>query len=462
MQARIGRPAGPPPAQRCRSRERVRRPGGRPEAGGFGGFLRVTFNAVAIAVLAAVLADFAVRNAALVLNLRGFPAGIPPEIGGFVDPETHRRTGEYLAVKMKYLLASSAFDTALLLCFWFAGGFGILDTLVRSLGAGSVVSGVLYIGALFAGQQIVSLPWGAYFTFVVENRFGFNKSTRATFAGDFLKGAAIYAVIGVPALAGVLAIFEYAGGWAWALCWAATSAFSLAFGFVYPVLILPLFNRLTPMPEGPLRKGILDYAARTGYAVRDVFVMDGSRRSGHTNAFVVGFGRFRKIALFDTMIAKHEIPELVGIVAHEVGHWKLGHAKRHMAVGFVRTGIMFLLLGLVLGSRELFSAFGIEALSAGAGLVLFGIVFSPVTTATGVLFNAMRRRREYEADRFAGLTTGDPEALAAGLVKMNVHNLSNFFPHRLAVLLYGTHPPTLDRVRALRALSTPPLPSLKQ
>jgi len=221
---------------------------------------------------------------------------------------------------------------------------------------------------------------------------------------------------------------------------------------VAPLWILPLFNRFTPLPEGDLRAAILGYTDRVGFPVGSLFQIDGSRRSTHTNAYVAGLGRFRRIALFDTLIARHSVPELVAVVAHEVGHWRKRHIAVGMALSILHTGVMLFLLSRFLQSEGLFAAFRVDAPSVYGALTFFGLLYAPVSLALSVLMHWVSRRNEYAADRFAAESTGSPEAMVTALKKLSRDNLSNLTPHPLAVWLRYSHPPVLERIRALRGL----------
>jgi STE24 endopeptidase len=252
----------------------------------------------------------------------------------------------------------------------------------------------------------------------------------------------------------VLAFLQFAGPRAWLYCWGATTAFTLVLQFVAPLWIMPLFNRFTPLPDGDLRRAVEAYTTRIEFPVGSLFVIDGSRRSTHTNAFIAGFGRYRRIALYDTLIARHTVQELVGIVAHEVGHWRKRHVLTGLVLAIGHMGVLFFLLSLFLTSPGLSAAFGMTHGSTYTALIFFGLLYTPAERALSVLLHLISRRNELAADRFAAVSTGHPEALVGALQKLSVHNLSNLRPHPLTVLLHYSHPPVLDRIRALRLLPT--------
>ncbi len=270
----------------------------------------------------------------------------------------------------------------MLLVFWFAGGFGWLDGWARSLAPSEVTAGLVFLAALFLGQSLIALPFSVYDTFVIENKFGFNRATPATFIMDRLKGLLLAALIGLPLAAAVLWIFgNVSHAWLWA--WAVVTVFQLLLTWLAPSLIMPLFNKFTPMPEGELKQEIEALGTRCGFPLAGVFVMDGSKRSTKANAFFTGFGKQKKIALFDTLIEKSSTPELLGVLAHEIGHFRRGHIKQRLAAGILQTAAIFFLLGLATDpsgkfARLLFDAFGVAQISPHVGLVLFSILLEPV------------------------------------------------------------------------------------
>jgi STE24 endopeptidase len=340
---------------------------------------------------------------------------------------------------------------AALLVFWFAGGFQHLDAWLRGFGYGPIVTGVLFIGILVLAKGLLDLPFSVYSTFVVEERFGFNRTTPRTFALDLVKGLLLSVALGAPILALVLFFFERAGDAAWLYCWLATTAFTLFFLFVFPTWIMPLFNKFEPLEEGELRDALFAYARSVDFGLGGIFVVDGSRRSSKANAFFTGFGRNKRIALFDTLVEKHPARELVAVLAHEVGHYKLGHVFKNLAISVAHSGVLFFLLSIFLGHRGLYDAFFMAHTSVYAGLVFFGLLYAPIELILSLLLNLQLRSHEYQADRFAAETTGEPEAMVSALRRIAADSLSNLTPHPFYVFLNASHPPLLQRVRAIRA-----------
>jgi STE24 endopeptidase len=289
-----------------------------------------------------------------------------------------------------------------------------------------------------------------YRTFVLEARYGFNRTRPGTFVLDRLKTLGLSVVLGIPVLAAVLAFFQYAGRAAWLYSWVLLTLVSLAMQYVAPTWLMPLFNRFEPLAEGSLRDRLLTFAQTVSFPLKSVLVMDGSRRTSKSNAFFTGFGNNRRVVLYDTLISKHSEDELEAIVAHEIGHYKRHHIPILTLTGVLHTGILFFLLSRVLLSRPLFAAVGVAEPSVYIGLVLFGLLYVPAELILSPALNALSRRFEFEADAFAAHSTGRPNALASALKALTVDHLGNLTPHPLYVALHYTHPPLRDRLLALQ------------
>jgi STE24 endopeptidase len=378
-------------------------------------------------------------------------ANLPPELSDVADPETFSKSQQYTLERSKFGLIRGTFSLIVLIIFWFAGGFNLLDQWVRSFGWSTIPTGLVYIGILALANIIVSLPFDLYSTFVIEEKYGFNKTTPHLFVIDRLKGLALTILIGTPVLALIMWFLEFTGDRAWLYCWIFSVAFSLAFQYIAPVWILSLFNKYTPLPEGELRDAIKAYSQSVGFPFREIYVMDSSRRSTKTNAFFIGFGKYRRIVLFDTLVTNSSIDEIIAVLAHEVGHYKKKHIVLGMILGFLQMGLVFYLLSLFLNKKELFDAFYMEKPSVYAGLLLFGLLFEPISFLISIAFNALSRRNEYQSDHYAVQTIPDREKLVSALKKLYATNLANLIPHPIYVFLNYTHPPLLERIRAIRA-----------
>ena len=410
-------------------------------------------NLYGIIILAALILDDSLNLVADLLNLKAMQRELPEEFQGLYDPEAYRKSQEYTRVRTRFEIITSTVSLVAILAFWFGGGFNLLDVWVRSGGFGPILTGLAYIGLLVLLRGLLSLPFRIYSTFVIEERFGFNKTTPALFVKDLVKGTAVGLLLGGPLLAGILFFFQFAGNFAWLYAWIAFTLFILFVQFIAPTWIMPLFNKFTPLGEGELKERILSYARSVDFPVEQIYVIDGSRRSTKANAFFSGFGRHKRIALFDTLMAKQTVPELVAILAHEIGHYKKKHILLGMILSIAHAGGTFFLLSLFLHQPGLYEAFYMEQPSIYAGLVFFGLLFTPVESILSIFFQAFSRRNEYEADRFAAETFAQPEAMVSALKKLAVDHLSNLTPHPLHVFLNDSHPPTLQRIRAIRRAS---------
>lgn len=414
------------------------------------------WNWMAVGIAVGLFALWKLELAATLLNLRAFPQRVPSGLSGWMSAEQLERARAYHQVNARFHVTQDTVTLAALLLFWWVGGFAWLDGLAREMTPGPISAGLAFLALLMLGQSMLALPFSWVETFRIEESFGFNRATPATFWGDRIKGLLLGALLGLPLLAGILWIFTHVShAWLWA--WALVTIYQLVVTYVAPTWIMPLFNKFTPMPEGPLKDDIEALGRKCGFPLAEVVVMDGSKRSTKANAFFTGFGKNKKIALFDTLIENSSREELLGILAHEIGHFRCGHIRQRLAVGMVQTAAIFYLLGLAISpdgafARVLFDAFGVREISPHVGLVLFAILLEPVSKALGMAANAWSRRHEFEADAYAANATGDPAPLAAALRKLTADQLSHPSPAPLRVALDYSHPPLVRRLEALRVL----------
>ena len=407
-------------------------------------------NLYATIILGTFVFSFLVDLITEILNLKALRDELPDEFNGVYDADAYKKSQEYTRVKTRFGFITSIFGIIITLVFWFSGGFNFLDHSVRGWQLHPILTGLVYIGILIVAKSIISLPFSIYSTFVIEERFGFNKTTPKTFVMDILKGLLLGVLLGGPLLAGILAFFQYAGNSAWLYCWLAVTLFTLFVQFIAPTWIMPLFNKFTPLEKGELRSAILNYAKSVKFSLQNLFVMDGSKRSTKSNAFFTGFGKNKRIALFDTLIEKHTVSELVAVLAHEIGHYKKKHIIKGMIIGILHSGILFFLLSIFITNKGLFDAFYMKEMSIYAGLIFFGMLYSPIELILSIFMQIYSRKNEYEADRYAAETTQDPVSMIDALKKLSVANLSNLTPHPLYVFLNYSHPPVLQRIQALR------------
>lgn len=405
-----------------------------------------------IIILVILIGNYLLDLVISTLNLKALSQKLPKEFKDIFDQEEYAKSQKYTRVTTGFSLIEGTSTLFFTLVFLLAGGFNYVDLWVRNFGYGSILTGLLFTGTLALLSFIIGLPFSIYSTFVIEEKFGFNQTTAKTFFMDIMKGTLLAVIIGSPILALILWFFENAGSYSWLYCWIGVVLFSIVLQFLAPVLIMPLFNKFTPLEDGPLKDNITAYANQQNFAMQGIFTMDGSKRSNKLNAFFTGFGKFRKIVFFDTLVNKLATDEIVAVLAHEMGHFKLKHIYKMLIASILQTGIMFYLLSLILNNENLFVAFGMEQVSIYASLIFFGFLYSPVNLLVSILFNVRSRKHEFEADHYAAVTTGMPEDLIAGLKVLSQTNLSNLTPHPLHVFMHYSHPPVLQRIEALRKI----------
>lgn len=406
-------------------------------------------NCYAIAILAVVAAGFVLHTVADLFNVAALAGPVPDEVADLYPGDMLERSRRYVRESTVETILERSMLLVALLLFWLLGGFGCVDHLVNSWFGHELARGLAFAGLIGLPYSAVSVAFDARRTFGLEARFGFNRTSRATFVADRVKALALTAVLGGSLLAGVLALFLHAGAAAWLLCWVAVVLFSLLVQWLGPALILPLFNRFEPMPTGELRDAVVQYADSVRFPVENVYIIDGSRRSTRANAYFTGLGRRRRIALFDTLVGSHSIPEIVAVLAHEVGHYQLGHVKQALVLTALHAGAALFLLSLVLGQPGLYDALRVSAPSLHSGLVGFALLYAPVDWLSSLVLNSVSRRHEYAADRFAVETAPLPDSFVAALKKLASVNLVHPKPHPFYVVLNYTHPPLVERLRAI-------------
>ena len=412
-------------------------------------------NAYLAIVLAAIVGEYLLAFITEWLNLRHISTELPDEFRQQYDADRYRTSQRYLRANTRLGLANRTVFTLATVAFILAGGFGWLDRLVRLPDMGPIATGLAFVAVLALGSQILRLPFSVYETFAIEQHYGFNRTTPRTFVADRLKEWTLLAIVGGALYAAVLWLFGRWGPSAWLACWAAVTGIQILVLSIAPVVILPLFNKFTPLEDADARRAIESYARAQQFRTQGIFTMDGSRRSSKSNAFFTGFGRFRRIVLYDTLVAKHSADELVAIVAHEMGHYRKHHILRFLIVSGATSAGMFFLLSLLINNRGLFDAFQVRDLSIYASLVFAAFLYSPLGVLLSVLTNILSRRFEYQADAYALASSGLAQPMIAALKKLTVDNLGNLSPHPLKVFLDYSHPPILDRIRSLQCPPSP-------
>jgi len=378
---------------------------------------------------------------------------VPEELDDIYEAEGYRQSQEYIRVQSRFGLTISAVKLIGSLVFWFVGGFNYVDQAVRLIGWNEITNGILFFGIFAVATALINIPIDLYATFVIEERFGFNKTNYKTFFFDAFKSIILSAVIGIPILSGVLFFFDYTGSFSWLYAWVFAAGITLVISVVGPIWIMPIFNKFTPLEPGELRDAIIGYTKSVDFTYGNTYVIDGSKRSAHSNAFFTGFGKTKRIALFDTLIEQLSVDEIVSVIAHEVGHNKKKHTISGMALGMAHVGVLLFVFSLVMESHVLFDAFFMDEVSIYASLMFFGFMLTPMELLISPAIQFISRRHEYQADQWAVATTSDAQTLSSGLKKLAAKNLSNLSPHPFFVLLNYSHPPLLSRLNAIRTVS---------
>lgn len=402
-----------------------------------------------LAILAIIVFDFLVERLLDFLNDKAKSSSLPPEAEGIYNEERYALWLRYDKANGRLGMLSSSMSFLLMLLVVIFGGLGALDIFLRTWIEHPVLLALGFFGVLAIIGWIVGLPFDLYSTFVIEERFGFNRTTVKTYMVDAIKGALLTLIIGGPLVAFVVLCFSYLGENFWWITWLVMSAFSLVMTMFAASWIMPLFNKFSPLPEGELRTAIENYCDKVGFKINRLFVIDGSKRSAKSNAFFSGLGPKKTIALYDTLIEQQSVNEIVAVLAHEVGHYKKQHILQGLLISFVQTGLMLYLIGLFLKWPAFAQALGAEDGSFHVGIIAFGLVFTPISTIIGIGMNILSRKNEFEADAFAKQTS-NAEDLISALKKLSAENLSNLKPHPLYVFVHYSHPPVLTRISRLQ------------
>ena len=360
-------------------------------------------------ILVAVVAIFLLDLISEWLNLKALKPDLPGVFSDIFDSEKYLQSQSYTRTTTRFGFMESGYGLVLFLAFWLIGGFNWLNGMISAWGYGEVITGLLFFGILFVVNEILTLPFDLYNTFRIEAQFGFNKTTMQTFLTDKLKGGLLAVMLGGPILALLLWLFssEILQGKAWLWGWGALSGFSLLMAYLAPAIILPLFNKFKPLEDGELKDAINAMATKCQFPLAELSVMDGSKRSSKSNAFFTGFGKNKKIALYDTLIENHTTDELVAVLAHEIGHFKKKHIVQTMVIGILQTGILFFLLNLFIENENLSAAFGVNPPAVYCSFLFFAMLFKPISKILSVAMSILSRRNEFEADAYAAEFTGE-------------------------------------------------------
>tara|TARA_Y100000996_G_scaffold406991_1_gene384053 strand:- start:1150 stop:2394 length:1245 start_codon:yes stop_codon:yes gene_type:complete len=403
-------------------------------------------------ILIAIILEFIIDTILTVLNIRSINTTPPNGLEDIYDSSEYKKSQEYTLTRSKFSLIINIVQIIAMLIFWFSGGFNFVDQIIRTLELNEIINGILFIFILSGLSMILNLPFDLYGTFVIEEKFGFNKMTLSTYFTDTVKSLILSIAIGAPLIGGILFFFEYSGALAWLYSWIFIIIISLIIQIIAPVWIMPIFNKFTPLKDSELRNLIIEYTKSVNFTFGNIFVIDGSKRSNHSNAFFTGFGKTKRIALFDTLIDQLNEQEIVSVIAHEVGHSKKKHIITSTILSIVNTGVMFFLLSLFIENSLLFEAFYMKEVSIYASIIFFGLLFTPINLILSPIIQFISRKNEYEADKWSIETTKDKNNLITGLKKLAAKNLSNLSPHPLLVFFQYSHPPISDRIKAINLL----------
>ena len=382
------------------------------------------------------------------INGKNWRTEIPPVMKDFYHEDKYLKAKNYSKEKGKVSLISSTLSTLITLLFLVFGGYGWLDNLISLYYDIPFLKSGIFFLVLFILSDFISIPFSCYNTFVIEEKYGFNKTTVKTFVLDKIKGYLLTLIIGGVLLFGAIYIVSLLENGFWVWLWLSLSFILLLVNMFYADLIVPIFNKLTPLENGSLREKIESYTKKVGYSLKNIYIIDGSKRSSKANAFFSGLGPRKTIALYDTLVEKHTEEELVAVLAHEVGHYKKKHVFTSLFLTISQLGLMCFLLETCLKVGEISQALGGKEMVFHLGLVAFGILYSPVGTIISILMNINSRKNEFEADHYAK-TTYSGVALELALKKLSVDSLSNLYPHPFYTFIHYSHPPLLKRLSAL-------------
>lgn len=408
-------------------------------------------------ILASVVGFYFLDAIASLLNISSLKNSIPAEFSDSINQEKYKKNQNYTKTTMRFDLLEATFSLVFFMLIWLLGGFCIFDNYLQGLGLSPITTGLICFIIIQVIIGIISLPFSLHRTFSIEERFGFNKTTLKTFFVDLVKSTLLSAVIGLPLIALVLWFFGAfpENGWIWV--WIGVSLFTLAMTWLAPVFILPLFNKFVSLEDGELKQSIFSMAKKCDFPLNDLYVMDGSKRSSKSNAFFTGFGKNKRIALFDTLIEQQNVPELTSVLAHEIGHFKKKHITQRLIISLLQIGFIAFLMSRFLYQPKLYEAFGVDRADGSSlplhfGFMFFFLLFKPISQVISVLGSIWSRKHEFEADEYASKAMEESDSLISALKKLSLENLSHLTPHPLYSFLYHSHPPVVERIRALRKL----------
>jgi STE24 endopeptidase len=400
-------------------------------------------------IISIIIINFIIDKILNTLNARHFKDALPQELQDVYDETEYQKSQEYKATNQRFSNYTGLFSLLLTLAFFFLDGFEFVDNIARGYSSNPIIIALIFFGIIMFASDILTTPFAYYKTFVIEERFGFNKTTLKTFFLDKLKGWIMLAIIGGGILALIIYVYSITQDKFWLYAWLIVTVFTVFMNMFYSKLIVPLFNKQKPLEEGDLREKISAYAKTVGFKLNKIFVIDGSKRSTKANAYFSGFGSEKRVTLYDTLIKDLDQDEIVAVLAHEVGHYKRKHIIFNLLASILLTGLTLFILSLFISNPILSNALGVEIPSFHIGLIAFGMLYSPISEFTGLIMNHFSRKFEYQADNYAKQTF-KAEHLITSLKKLSKNSLSNLTPHPAFVFMHYSHPTLLQRIKNLK------------
>ncbi|MBN2664276.1 MAG: M48 family metallopeptidase [Bacteroidales bacterium] len=400
-------------------------------------------------IVGIILINFVLSTLISYLNIKSLKSEVPEEMADFYDSEKYAKSQNYTRTNNRFSLITGTFSLVVILLMLFFDGFAFIDKLASDYAEGTVLISLIFFGILFLANGIINLPFEIYDTFVIEKKFGFNKTTPKTFIGDKIKGLLLSFLLGGGILALIIYLYTLAEQMFWIYAWIAVSSISIFIAMFYSNLIVPLFNKQTPLPESELRTAIENFAQTTGFELNNIYQIDGSKRSSKANAYFSGLGPKKRIVLYDTLIEQMTNAEIVAVLAHEIGHYKKKHLIKGVFVSIINTGITLYLFSLFVSYPQISEALGVNGIKFHIALIAFAVLYTPISMITSLIMNISSRKNEFEADNFAKNHKLSGE-LISGLKKLSVNNLSNLTPHPFNVFMNYSHPPLLKRIENLK------------
>ncbi len=408
------------------------------------------YNSIFYLIISILILEYIISRILDFFNSKWRTKELPSSLKDIYKEDEYLKSQQYGKIKAKFSTITGSIQLVIILLMFFLGGFAFIDSFAHSIVQNQIFAALFFFGILFFISDILGLPFSVYSVFVIEEKFGFNKTTPRTFILDKLKGWMLTIIIG-GLLAGLVIWFYYqTTTMFWIYTWALISFFSIFIAMFYSSLIVPLFNKQTPLEEGELKNAVVEFSKKAGFKLDNIFVINGSKRSSKANAYFSGLGAKKRIVLYDTLINDLEVEEIVAVLAHEIGHYKLKHTRNSMILSILQSGIILYILSLFIGANVLSNALGAEKANFELGLVAFGILFSPISSILGLVMNQLSRKNEFQADHFA-TKFGLGNQLINALKKLSVNSLTNLTPHPAYVFAYYSHPPIYERIKAINS-----------